>query len=418
MASALYHLIPDEAKRSKAITTRDIPAGTEFVFDPLVTVVNAEESVCENCLLFGEGLLRCSRCKQVTYCSAECQAESWTKGMHKHWCKKQRPDFPSDLKLLLRLALALTQGSPLAETFNELIAAQDVLSPIHQVQFEHNAKIIHAILPNLHEADLVTIQAKNLRNSFTVTDGRLFDIGSGVYPMASRHLNHSCYPNCGVSFRGPKMVVKTLVELKEGDELCINYCDPIVPLEKRRKALEDQYAFKCTCEACTGGGWFETLRQARKTADEIDVNAEEALNAIIRSSISEQILLALGSDPDNTLHARQKVLTTLKIPPVFLNISVLSLATSRSSSLRTSANWSESASYGLYVLAYYLLIYPPAYALVGLHASDLAITMWNAGGWETMVRGVAEFAIWSLGRGMGEGEALEHASELMKAMSG
>ena len=49
----------------------------------------ASAESCANCGKQGEGLKRCSRCKQASYCGAECQNADWKR--HKKKCAPPVP---------------------------------------------------------------------------------------------------------------------------------------------------------------------------------------------------------------------------------------------------------------------------------------------------------------------------------------
>ena len=60
-------------------------------------------------------------------------------------------------------------------------------------------------------------------NNFAVLDDLLVCVGMGVYPVAAR-LNHSCAPNCVLSFegtpaRGPRIAIRTVRDVGVGEEL-------------------------------------------------------------------------------------------------------------------------------------------------------------------------------------------------------
>lgn len=76
-------------------------------------------------------------------------------------------------------------------------------------------------------------------------------LGVGVYPQAS-YFNHSCHPATARYNIGQKMVVKALVPVDQGQEVCENYGQVFYfkPREERRKELSSRYWFDCECPAC------------------------------------------------------------------------------------------------------------------------------------------------------------------------
>jgi SET and MYND domain-containing protein 5 len=77
--------------------------------------------------------------------------------------------------------------------------------------------------------------------------------GSGLYQLQSK-INHSCVPNSEIIFNGNHTLqIKALRDIKAGEEICISYLDEC-QLERsrhsRRKYLEENYIFQCSCEKC------------------------------------------------------------------------------------------------------------------------------------------------------------------------
>ncbi|CAL1142522.1 unnamed protein product [Cladocopium goreaui] len=88
---------------------------------------------------------------------------------------------------------------------------------------------------------------------------RLFYFGSqGLFLTASR-LNHSCLPNCQVQIEAkapgsPQLSLCTKQQLQKGQELTIDYISELqhLDLSERRKLLEQDYGFNCSCPRCAG----------------------------------------------------------------------------------------------------------------------------------------------------------------------
>ena len=116
---------------------------------------------------------------------------------------------------------------------------------------------------SLHIArpDLVTKDRGDLRmmgiyqaNSLTIRDqdklkGR--DLGTGVFPLTSR-MNHSCSPNCVVSFTArADCEVRCVRPVKAGEEILASYVSPLLSRADRQRLLAAKYNFTCNCEVCT-----------------------------------------------------------------------------------------------------------------------------------------------------------------------
>ncbi|ODV77390.1 uncharacterized protein CANTADRAFT_7864 [Suhomyces tanzawaensis NRRL Y-17324] len=100
-----------------------------------------------------------------------------------------------------------------------------------------------------------SILGKNLSNAFGIwsnvaseTEDKEY-FGFGVYPSAS-YFNHSCAPGLKKARDHNRLNFRTIRDIKEGEELCIdygNYLDEDV--HKRRKELSEWF-FDCGCEKC------------------------------------------------------------------------------------------------------------------------------------------------------------------------
>ncbi|XP_030853043.1 histone-lysine N-methyltransferase SMYD3-like [Strongylocentrotus purpuratus] len=62
--------------------------------------------------------------------------------------------------------------------------------------------------------------------------------------------NHSCDYNCAGVFDGMKLQLRTIKDVKEGEECTISYVDVINPAKERQAKLEEEYHFTCKCVKC------------------------------------------------------------------------------------------------------------------------------------------------------------------------
>ena len=88
---------------------------------------------------------------------------------------------------------------------------------------------------------------------------RLFYFGSQALFVKASRLNHSCQPNAewqidagGVGKRIPTLSLRTKQSVKKGEELTIDYIRELPDLvqSERRKLLQQDYGFLCTCTRC------------------------------------------------------------------------------------------------------------------------------------------------------------------------
>jgi hypothetical protein len=73
-------------------------------------------------------------------------------------------------------------------------------------------------------------------NNFGITDQLQTVIGGGVYPVGAI-LNHSCAPNCILTYSGSKQIIRTLRDIEAGEELTHSYVDLCLPTPERRQSL-------------------------------------------------------------------------------------------------------------------------------------------------------------------------------------
>ena len=86
--------------------------------------------------------------------------------------------------------------------------------------------------------------------------------GIGLYPLVSI-LNHSCSPNCKFIFNSTCSSTSNILskfnytisciairDIDINEELCHSYINNDEDVSYRRKELEDNYGFMCTCNKC------------------------------------------------------------------------------------------------------------------------------------------------------------------------
>lgn len=90
-------------------------------------------------------------------------------------------------------------------------------------------------------------------NVFTILDHEFVGIGVGFYLKAS-NFNHSCVPNSVCSFdiqKGNLLTVKSICNLRAGDEVTISYIERMQPSRLRKSELKSSFYFDCVCSACS-----------------------------------------------------------------------------------------------------------------------------------------------------------------------
>jgi len=91
-------------------------------------------------------------------------------------------------------------------------------------------------------------------NGFSITDSRgITMVGVGVYPSISL-LNHSMDPNCVAISIGKAVHLRALKDIQPGEELYINYCEELTPVNEIIDYCKNSYYFdydlKTESEAC------------------------------------------------------------------------------------------------------------------------------------------------------------------------
>jgi len=86
-------------------------------------------------------------------------------------------------------------------------------------------------------------------NGFEICDEAMVSYGWGVY-LGPSILDHSCQPNCMVSFHGCNLTVTAATNISGLDSAFISYLDPSLPVTTRQNKLFNNYFFRCLCSKC------------------------------------------------------------------------------------------------------------------------------------------------------------------------
>ncbi len=86
-------------------------------------------------------------------------------------------------------------------------------------------------------------------NSFNIMNNDYNAVGIGLY-LAASVLDHSCWPNATVVFKGKTLIVNAIENVKSFSDVRISYTNLLESTEARRKNLMEQYYFHCECEKC------------------------------------------------------------------------------------------------------------------------------------------------------------------------
>ncbi|XP_071442942.1 histone-lysine N-methyltransferase SMYD3 isoform X2 [Hetaerina americana] len=245
---------------------------TLMVAKPFVYILLAkfQGKHCDSCLKSVK-VLKCSGCQFVHYCGRSCQTKAWKE--HKEECMGMRRIKPHTLpdasRMMAKLIMKLKGGgdqeknqitSTWSRRFKDLMSHYSDIK-IDKTRMEHFESLCHIlieffgdeyILPNT--AEMLGIYGRLCVNCFNILDGEMSCIGAGVY-LAPSIIDHSCKPNAVVTFDGPTLYVRSLVDFPSLDwkKVFISYVDLLSIREDRRKELQRGYYFWCECERCVAG---------------------------------------------------------------------------------------------------------------------------------------------------------------------
>ncbi|XP_060555621.1 histone-lysine N-methyltransferase SMYD3-like [Ruditapes philippinarum] len=229
-------------------------------------------TLCDRCFTSGDSLKKCTGCGEVWYCDKACQKRDWA--VHKLECKclKQvSPKIPMDsVRLMLRLIITkskdLPMNSPWSRKFDDLMTHSEEIRA-DKTRTEQFGKMVFTLteyagkavsLPSA--AELYDTFCRMVINSFTISDGELKDLGTGIY-LSGSMLDHSCKPNAVATFHGCTLVVRATEDIPDPspNKVFISYVEQLSPVTERQKALKEQYYFDCKCERCVDDEYNETM---------------------------------------------------------------------------------------------------------------------------------------------------------------
>lgn len=228
---------------------------------------------CDWCFsppLSGKRLARCGRCHTVHYCSNLCQRTDWAEN-HRLECGTVtalseallevgvRGDGAIADALLVGRCLRAAMRSPTSGVASLMETLRDRLTEEDEIIYHHLAGALAKVSKLLPEGasaeDAFDTLCRFPNNNFGIVDDLFESLGGGVFPLGAA-LNHSCLPNCVVTYEfvlgsQPAQVVRVVEDVPQDSELTISYVEMALPVWERRSALAS-YGFMCCCRRCMG----------------------------------------------------------------------------------------------------------------------------------------------------------------------
>ncbi|TCD70138.1 hypothetical protein EIP91_004608 [Steccherinum ochraceum] len=266
--------------------------------------------------------------------------------------------FPDD-----KFMLPLEKPTPPISTFLDLLPGSPLAVPPTCGSTKSTAPI-----------DILNTLFSRFGNNNFLLHSHLTSYAHGIYPQASRLFNHSCYPNCATRYvikRGEHVTMEIIAlrDVAEGDEMTIPYVDPALPYDTRQDALRGNYGFTCTCSLCTTQKEIGVVPSPPEDPDELS-RLERGLCEYTWPA-KEPVVVPATPTPELLI----KMPTSLR--PV-LHPDYLPELSERFSKASHEGQYEVALPSGRTLLALYMVLYPPNYPQIGIHALELAKTAWNA----------------------------------------
>lgn len=282
---------------------------------------------CAYCLSqFQETGKRClGGCEYTHYCSRECQRKDF--GIHKHTCKKYHTIIGEAVRLYVGNGENQIETFPWEDfmlarkTYIRMCMDSDVSvkhnHSVHEVNIPEDIDVLCQNESKEDELSMYTSMAKIVAASFLLDPDGAVDffekllnqfrcnnfgiqnslqtvIAHGVYPLGAI-LNHSCNPNCILTYEGGEQLIRTIKKVNKGEELFHSYTDICQPTSVRREHLKMTYGFLCKCDRCELiGKWKSIEEELTKEEGYTNQDKEKVADLLAKA----QIISTEGSDDD------------------------------------------------------------------------------------------------------------------------
>ncbi|EGG17065.1 SET domain-containing protein [Cavenderia fasciculata] len=221
--------------------------------------------VCHTCLkhsTLGNLKLSCQTCKQVYYCSRECQDAAERGLFHNHLeclvLRWLRVPAGFTMHQVAEIRMVVNHFSKVAYGTDDKAIKQTV-GEFNRFPKEDSKLIIKmsavvkrafaGYLCDLDDSHICEVLAQSNRNSFGLWKSSDEQYGLAMYATAS-FLNHSCFPNCARVQRNAGIDIVAIRDIEENDEITICYINARDNDTARRMILKGCYYFDCQCIRC------------------------------------------------------------------------------------------------------------------------------------------------------------------------
>ncbi|RDX42519.1 SET domain-containing protein [Lentinus brumalis] len=385
-------LSPHPAARDLAAAREKLPSGSAIAHVPALSTCLLPSEKAKRCdwchRLQSESvpLRRCSGCASFWYCETTCQNRDW-KARHKKICKQYNAFVVSTQYQALTahdqvdaLLLSHLVAEPAAwvhrqsrQNFDDPLSVfWDLLKVPRSDGFVPPLCLSKSAQTEATQKLAEELYARFGNNNF-VLHSHLNSYGHGIFPLASRLFNHSCVPNgaCKYIIRPTEpvtMEVIALYEIAEGEEITIPYLDPALPYRTREEALRANYEFRCDCRLCAFQRKIEPVHAPPSRGTPELKEAEATLRSFSLGDISQEVRIPTAPGLFERLPE--------ELYPIF-HESYLPSLSEQFSKASHEGPYADAVETGLTLLAFYVVVYPPNYPQIGMHALELAKTLWN-----------------------------------------
>ena len=142
-------------------------------------------------------------------------------------------------------------------------------------------------------------------NNFGIQNELQQVIASGMFPRGAI-LNHSCDPNCILTYDGSKQIIKTIEPVSEGEELFHSYTDICRPTTVRQEFLLNTYDFRCECTRCQGLGQWKYI-EAKLVGGNKSLSIDDKKSITLSLAMAQKIS-SESADEEDDLQREYKML--------------------------------------------------------------------------------------------------------------